>query len=101
MRSGRRAGRQHFLRHDIALEMRALAAAIFLRPGHADPPLGADLAAEFARERPLAAIGGKGSRLDLLAQKGADLLAQFLGLGRQLDRIEAKAETHRCLTILR
>ena len=100
MRSGRRAGRQHFLRHDIALEMRALVAAIFFGPGHADPPLGADLAAELARERALAAVRREGAGLDLLAQKGADLPAQFLGFGRQLDRVEAEGGVHPCLTNL-
>src|SRR5205085_3554566 len=101
MGAGRCARRQHLLGHDIAFEMRALVAAVFLRPRHPDPTLGPDPSAELARERPLAAIGREGAGVDLLAQKGADLLAQFLGLGRQLNRIEAKAETHRCLTILR
>ena len=45
-----------------------------------------------ARTAP-AAVRREGAGLDLLAQKGADLLAQFLGLGRQLDRIETKAES--------
>src|ERR1700730_3062492 len=100
MRPGRRARRQHLLGHDIALEMRALVAAVFLGPGHPDPALGPDLAAEFARKRPLAVARGKGSGLSFLAQEGTDLLAQFLGLGRQLDRVEAEAETHRYLMIL-
>src|SRR5208283_1651955 len=99
MRAGRRARRQHFLGYDIALEMRALVTAVFLRPGHADPALGADPAAEFARKRPLASVWRKGAGLRLLAQKRPHFLAQFLGLGRQLDLVEAKAETHRCLTV--
>ena len=39
--------------------------------------------------------------IDEMVFNGADLRAQFLGLGRQLDRVKAKAEIHRCLTILR
>src|SRR5262249_9566855 len=61
---------------------------------HADPALGPDLAAELARKRPLAAVGREGAGLDLLAQEGANLLAQFLGLRRQLYRVEAEAEIH-------
>src|SRR5690242_11244400 len=100
MGAGRRSRRQHFLGHDIAFEVRALMAAVPLWPGHADPALRSDLPAKFARERALAAVGREGSGLDLFAQKLADLTAQFLGLGRQLDRIETKTEVHRCLTIL-
>src|SRR5215472_7778853 len=98
--AGRRPRRQHLFDDDVALEMRALVAAVFLGPGHADPALGADLAAEFARKRPLAAIRREGARLDLLAQKGANLFSQFLGRRWQFDRIKAETVAHRRLTIL-
>src|SRR5271156_4532909 len=101
MGAGRRVRRQHLLGHDIAFELGALVPAVFLGPGHADPTLGSDLAAELARERALAVMRGKGPGFLLLAQKRADLLAQFLGLGRQFDRVEAKAGGHRVLTIAR
>src|SRR5271170_8524202 len=101
MGAGRRVRRQHLLGHHIAFELRALVPAVFLGPGHADPALGADFAAELARERALAVMRGKGPGFLLMPQKGADLLAQFLGLGRQFDRVEAKAAGHRVLTIAR
>ena len=44
--------------------------------------------------------GTEGAGLDLLLEKGADLLAQFLALGRQLDRIELESGCHYSLTIL-
>src|SRR5271156_6259854 len=69
VRAGRRAGCQHLLGHDIALEMRALVTAVFLGPGHADPALGPDLTAELARKRPLAVARDEGSGLCLLAQE--------------------------------
>src|SRR5215471_11097079 len=71
-----------------------------IRLAEADPALGADLAAEFARKRPLAAIRREGARLDLLAQKGANLFSQFLGRRWQFDRIKAETVAHRRLTIL-
>ena len=43
----RRVGDAELLGDDVALEEAALAAAVFLGPGHADPALGADLAAEL------------------------------------------------------
>ena len=42
MQPHRRVGDAEFLGHDVALEEAALVAAVFLRPGHADPALGAD-----------------------------------------------------------
>src|SRR5262249_46480409 len=99
MSPGRRACRQQFLGYNIALELRALVSSVLFGPRHADPALGTDLAAELARERPFATIRREGSGLRLLAQKHPYLLAQFLGLGRQFDRVEAEAEIHRCLTI--
>src|SRR5206468_12683618 len=46
---------QAFLEHDIALEGRPLVAAVLLRPHHADPAAGAELARELA----VAAAPGK------------------------------------------
>ena len=94
--------RQHFLNDDIAFEMRALVAAVFFRPGHADPALGADLAGKgFGnRERRPLAVGRERAGLDLLAQEGAHLLPQFLCFGRQVDRVEMKIVGHRRLAIL-
>src|SRR6516162_11007909 len=97
--AGRCTRRQHLLRHHIALEMRALVAAVLLRPGHADPALSPDSAAELARERPLAVARDKGPGLCLLAQNRPDLLAQFFGLGRQFDRVETEAQIHYCLAV--
>ncbi len=97
--AGRRAVRQHLLDHDVAFEMRALMAAVLLRPGHADPALGADLAGEQPRgfDRGPLAVRAERAGLDLLPQEGAHLLAQFLALRRQLDRIEVKIVRHRLL----
>src|SRR5207237_3717761 len=76
--AGRRAMRQHFLDDDIAFEVRALVAAVFFWPRHADPALGADLAGKgFGnRERRPLAVGRERAGLDLLAQEGAHLLPQ-------------------------
>src|SRR5205823_12867017 len=87
---GRRAVRQHLLDHDIAFEMRALVPAILLRPGHADPAALADLAGECPRVIAAAALRAERAGVDLLAQKGADLAAQFPALRRQVDRVEMK-----------
>src|SRR5438477_9719091 len=83
--------RQHFLNDDIAFEMRALVAAIFFRPGHADPALGADLAGKGLgdRERRPLAVGREHAGLDLLAQEGAHLLPQFLCLDRKSTRLNS------------
>src|SRR5947199_884381 len=43
----RRIGDAHFLGHDVTLEERALVAAIFLRPGHAEPAAPAYFAGTF------------------------------------------------------
>ena len=77
-------------------------AAILLRPSHADPALRAHLAGECLRDRKRRAFAVRRERagLDLLAQEGAHLLAQFLRLGRQVDRVEMKIVGHRRLAIL-
>ena len=68
-------------------------AAIFLRPGHAEPALGADFTGK-SRRVGILAIGlerVEGSGRDLLGEEGADFLAQLLAFGRQADRIERRA----------
>ena len=47
----RRIGDPEFLGHHVAFEEIAFAPAVFLWPGHADPALGADAAAELLRMR--------------------------------------------------
>src|SRR5271165_7365982 len=100
MRPGWRMRRQHLFGHHIAFELRALVAAVFLRPSHADPPLGPDFSAEFAREPALATMRRQAAGLGLLVQKIAYFLAQFLGFGRQFDRVETEARRHRGLVSL-
>src|SRR5690606_30077282 len=53
-----RAGRKQFLGDDVAIQRGPLVAAILLRPGHAEPALGAELAAEFGRVAGGPGIGG-------------------------------------------
>src|SRR3981189_1045424 len=48
-RRGGAIGNAHFLGHNMAREKRALVAAIFLGPGHAEPAAGADPAGKFRR----------------------------------------------------
>src|SRR5665647_504660 len=48
MQPYRRAHGAKFLRHHVAFEKIALVAAVFFRPGHADPAFGADALAEAA-----------------------------------------------------
>ena len=47
VQSHRRVGDAEFLCHHVAFEEAALVPAVFLRPGHADPALGADAPAEL------------------------------------------------------
>src|SRR5580704_8302258 len=93
--AGRRAVRQHLLGDDIALELGAPLAAILFRPRHADPALGADLAGEGGGVFAAPAAGAERAGVDLLLEEGANLLAQLLALGRQLDRIELEGVGHR------
>src|SRR5258707_4716418 len=71
-------------------------AAIFLRPGHADPaafadPLGkaGDVAVAALR-----AVRIEGAASDLFGEEGADLLAQLFAFGRQADGIETEGCGH-------
>ena len=59
----RRVGDAEFLGDDVALEEAALAPAVFLGPGHADPALGADLAAELLAVGPSIVAGSCGSKV--------------------------------------
>src|SRR5690348_15862519 len=94
--------RQHLLDNDIAFEMRALMADIFIWPSHPDPALGADLLGKGLgdSEWRALAIGRERAGIDLLAQEGALLLAQLLCFMRQVDRVEMKIVGHRRLAIL-
>ena len=96
MQAHRRVGDAELLGDDVALEEALLAAAVFLGPGHADPALGADLAAELLAVGAIDAAGvcAEGAGLDLLGEERAHLLAQRLALGRQADRVESQLGCH-------
>jgi hypothetical protein len=90
-------GGEEFLGDDVALEMAAAAAAVFLRPGHPDPAFRADLAAELSvvglappvlpgLERAGGALGG---------EELADFLPQAHAFRRQPDGIEVERCVHR------
>ena len=66
----RRVGHAELLGDDVALEEAPLAPAVFLGPGHADPALGADLAAELLAVGAVdaAAVWVEGAGLDLLGR---------------------------------
>src|SRR6202023_281007 len=81
---------------DIALEKAALMAAIFLRPGHAEPAAGADFPGKF-RHVGVLAIGlerAKGAGGDLFGEERAHFLAKLDAFGRQADRIETEGCGH-------
>ena len=92
----RRVGDAEFFRHHITLEEAALVAAVFFRPGHADPAFGADAAAE--RAIVAVAVPGpvrhEGAGGHFLGEKGAHLGAKFLARGRQADLIETEIRAH-------
>ena len=92
----RRVRHAHFLGHDIALEERALVAAIFLRPGHAEPAARADLAGKFRHVGVFAVrlVRIEGAGGDFFRKEGADFLAQLLAFARQADRIETEGCGH-------
>ena len=92
----RRVGDAHFLGHHVALEERALMAAILLRPGHADPAALADPSGKLLGVG-VFAVGlerVEGAGRDLVGEKRAHFLAQFFAFGRQADRIETKGCGH-------
>src|SRR5206468_11757846 len=96
VRAHRRAGGQHLLHHDVALEERALVAAILLGPRHADPTARAHAARELAIEpAPGLRALDRCRAAELLAEEVAHLGAEALGLGRQVVEREAEDARHR------
>ena len=87
------AGGEHFLQDHIALKGAAFLAAVVLGPGHADPALGADLAAELGVVA-LPAFGalGRGTIGEGIGEEAADLLAESLSLGAGRRRGEGKVD---------
>ena len=92
----RRVGDAHLLGHHVTFEEGALLAAIFLRPGHAEPALGADPAGKFRRVGVFAVglVRIEGAGGDFLGEEGAHFLAQLLALLGQADRIETEGSGH-------
>ena len=95
--AGRRVGDAKLFGQNIAFEEAALAPAVFLRPGHADPALGRHAFGE------LPAVGGFApARIvrieralgDLLGKEGAGLLPQGLAGFGQADRVECQCGGH-------
>ena len=78
MQAHRRIGDPEFLGDDVAFQEAALPAAELLGPGHADPALGADLAAELLAVAVIVAglVRIEGAGRDLLGQERAHLAAQ-------------------------
>ena len=76
MQPHRRVGDAEFLGHHVAFEEAALVPAVFLRPGHADPALGADAPAEGAVVRVAVArpVRIEGAGGDLLGEERAHFL---------------------------
>ena len=96
MQAHRRVGHAEFLGDDVTLEKIALVAAVFFRPGHADPAFGADPLAEgailrVAMTRP---VGNEGPGRHFLGDEGAHFLAQLLAFGRQTDLVEVEIGAH-------
>ncbi len=71
-------------------------AAIFLRPGHAEPAARADFAGKFRHVGVFAVrlVRIEGAGGDFFGEEGADFLAQLLAFGRQADRIETEGCGH-------
>ena len=96
----RRAGGEGLLEHDVALQERALVAAVLLGPRHADPALGGELLRKLRMvptpsARPL--FGGELGQLR--PEELADLLAQLFRLGRQLVKLEVERGHGRVLSV--
>ena len=96
MQPHRRVGDTEFLRDDVTLEIAAFLAAVFLRPRHSDPALGADAPAERgALAFAVPDLGGiEGAGRDLLGDERAHLAAQRFALGRQADLVETQFGAH-------
>src|SRR5438093_3164749 len=91
----RRAGGQQLLHHHVALEERALVAAVRLGPRHADPAARAHATRELAVEPAprLRALDRRGAA-EFLAEELAHLRAEALRLGRQVVEREAEEGRH-------
>src|SRR5579862_3933645 len=99
MRADRCARREQLLGDDIAFEKALLAAAVALWPGHADPALGAEPAAEIGGAvRAEVAVWAPQPGAELVGDKAAHLTPQRLTLGRQIGGIETEY-AHRVRTI--
>ena len=85
-----------FLGHHMPLEEASLVPAIFFRPGHADPPLGADAAAErvIVRVAMAGPVGIERAGRHLPRNESPHLPAQLLALGRQAYLIETEFGGH-------
>src|SRR5262245_3085521 len=92
----RRIGGTEFLGHDVTLEKAAFMPTVLLGPGHADPALGPDLAAELGTKAVIVPrlLGIEGAGGDFLLQEGAHLGAERLALGWQADRVKAQCARH-------
>jgi hypothetical protein len=89
VRAHRRAAGEHFLGHHVALERRALVAAVLFRPAHADVAALAALAAERGIEAvPGIAARRIGAGCAFRSEKLSHLAAQFFGFRRQPHRVE-------------
>src|SRR5262245_56277146 len=74
---------QQLLGQDHAVKIAFLLAAVFFRPGEADPPARAELAREFRRIPGNPAVFERRVRGNLLSEKLADLRTEGLLLGGQ------------------
>src|SRR5262245_30974131 len=100
MQSDRCIGDAKFFRHDITFKETAFVAAIFFRPGHTDPSLGADTFAERAIVRVAVAGPVRIERADgdFLRKQSPHIAAQALAFWRKADLIEVQVGAHRDAT---
>src|SRR5262249_7374508 len=94
VRAHGRAGGEHLLHDDVALEKGALVAAILLRPRHPDPAARADAARELAVESAPRARAPGGPRAEFLLEEVAHFGAEALGFGRQVVERESEDGRH-------
>src|SRR5579872_2010979 len=100
MQVGRRVGDTKLFGYHVTLKLAALVAAVFLRPGHADPTLGADAFAEGAIVglAVAAAMRIEGTRRNLFGQERAHFFTKRGAFRRQPYRIKPQCRTHRDAT---
>jgi len=93
VQSDRSARRQQFLGDDVAIERGQLMAAILLRPRHAQPTLGTQLAAELGgvARRPGVRHRGEAAGGEFFRQKSPDVGAELFRFGAQVDFRKAEA----------